>query len=310
MARYHLAAAEYVGFELHSIAATPGSSRARLLAESFGISHFRQNPEELLSDEAWDAIVIAVDVPATLALTRAAAGSGRPVLVEKPVAEFAREMEADVPRFPNVRVAYNRRFYPSAEAAKRFLEQRRPAQVMAQIPESFAALAAEGRRGLAVRYNSVHVFDLLRYLLGDLTPEAVHFPGSVDDDLGRVMVLRSPSADNCVVYANWDHPANFSVVIDAQQERLELRPLEFAYHYRGIEVEEPTAERPLRMYRPTCVAEVGLESEADRFKPGFVGQMQAFRSFVDGDSAGRLASLADAEAALRLAEWLVDGTLD
>jgi len=309
MARYHIDAARYVGYEVTGIAASPRSSRARRLAEELGIGKVHDHAEDLIGDPTWDAMVIAVDVPATLNLALAAAESGRPVLVEKPVAEFAADLKPHLGQLGNLHVAYNRRFYPSTQAAKAFVDGGGPGQVMAQIPEGFAG-SADSDRGRAVRYNSVHVLDLLRFLLGQLQVEHVGAPGISGDDLGRIALLRSDRGDACVIYANWDHPANFAVQIDQGGQRFEMKPLELGFRFDGMAVEEPTEERPLRVYSPLCVEEVGLEAEADRFKPGFVGQMRAFRAVVDSDhehGASPLAGVADAYEALVLAEALVEG---
>lgn len=305
MARYHVDAALRVGFSVTDLAARPDSSRARILAEEFQITNCWDNGAQMISRGSWDAIVIAVDVPATLNLAVMAASTGRPVLVEKPVAVSSTHLQQAADSLVGVHVAYNRRFYPSSQAAREFVQSHRPTQVLATIPESFAH--GDPDRGCGVRYNSVHVFDLLRFICGDLEVQSVFAPGETLEDRGRIGIFRGIQGDLCAVNANWNSPSNFSISIDGGGERFEMRPLEIASIYRGMEVYEPTPQVPIRSYHPKVEAEIPIDPLSSRFKPGFVPQMQAFFDVVAlGAPEGDLASIPDAIAALQIAEKLID----
>lgn len=305
MARYHIEAALSVGFSITDVAGRPTSSRAQLLAEEFQISRCWDDASQMVSSSSWDAIVIAVDVPDTLEYAVMAASTGRPALVEKPVAVSSALLQDVAELLPGVVVAYNRRFYPSSQAARQFVREHHPTQIVASVPESFARGVIG--RGDSVRYNSVHVFDLLRFFCGELEVQNVFAPGDPDEDRGRVGVFRGIQGDICVVNANWNSPSNFSISIDGDGERFEMKPLETASTFSRMEVHEPTLEVPIRSYHPKVDVEIPIDPFSDRYKPGFVGQMQAFLNFVAlGEAGGDLASIPDAIAALQIAEKLID----
>lgn len=95
---------------------------AKKVAEEFKIPRYYNSGEELLQDNSIDVVDICTPTPSHLDVVRMAAGKGRHVLVEKPLAasmKDALEIRSIVAR-NNVKlcVVQNWRYFPSVAAAK------------------------------------------------------------------------------------------------------------------------------------------------------------------------------------------------
>lgn len=306
IAMFHVDAAREAGFTVDHVAARPQSSTVDEFARRHAIPQSWADPMDLIAhDEKWDALIIASTTESVLDLLRAAVSTRKPVLVEKPVAVHSSALDGINCEEPSVLVAYNRRFYASVAAARDFLAVGRPALVHCEIPESVRRNDAGQLVTAPIRLNSVHVFDLLNHLLGGLevTDARLIEPGHPDN--GGYMTCVSKRGDLCSISTNWNAPANFSLTIDREGERLELRPLEIATVYRGMKVIEPTQEVPIRRYVPQVVSSVVPPDHEVRFKPGFVLQAQALRGLLDGKKSPIAANLTDARVALQFAERML-----
>ena len=306
IAMFHVEAAREGGFSVDNVAARPQSTTVDVFASRHGIPHAWRDPHELIADrDRWDALIIASTTESVLGLLQAGVATGKPVLVEKPVATHSSELSDLVLHNPSVLVAYNRRYYASVAAAREFLSAGSPALVHCEIPESVRR-DEDGRLITSpVRLNSVHVFDLLNYLLPGLSVADARLMDPRRPDNGGFMTCSSSRGDLCSISTNWNAPANFSITIDRDGERFELRPLEIATLYRGMEVIEPSQEVPIRRYVPQAVKKVLPPEHEVKFKPGFVDQARALRGVLDGKKSPIAARLADARVALQFAERML-----
>lgn len=305
IARYHASAAREAGFELAAIAASPRSRRARSVGEEFGFSSVFDTGEELLESSGWDALVICSIHELLFPYLKHALRDGRPILVEKPAAMRSSDIFSLLGT-PNdhVAVAYNRRHYASSREARNFLYTNGRGVVTIEVPEIVGRTAETGApEWKGVLTNSVHMFDLASYIAGGLG-QRLHEPlGTPRVGDGSVQLRRSRDGHLVIIKAIWNSPANFSITLEAREQRYVLSPIEVGTRYSGMQVIEPTADVPIRRYVPstqtTTVASAAFPSE----KPGFVEQMLSFRSLVLGDHRPpELATLADAAAALTVAE--------
>ncbi len=109
-------------------------SKAKWVAEKFGISRYTDDPEELFRDSEIDAVVICTPTNTHKDLTVAALSAGKHVLVEKPMArtyEEAREMyEASEKYERHLMVGMNVRFRRDAITLKSFLDGQELGQVL------------------------------------------------------------------------------------------------------------------------------------------------------------------------------------
>ncbi len=304
IAEFHVPALRAAGFEIAAVCGTPGSERAREFAARHEIEHVVHDTAVMLAArESWDALVIAIAIDATLDVLLEAVETGAPVLCEKPVSYQAAALLPLLGRALPVQVAYNRRFYRTIAAARDEVRNGPPVMATLTLPESVGVDGADGM--LHFFSNSVHGLDMARFVFGDVEIVAVE---RARDERGQpcgvAALLRSARGDLLQFVGNWGTPANFALTIDRPGRRLELRPLEAGAVFTGMEVVEPTAEVPLRSYRPQQTERVDLDEVDARLKPGFFQQAQAFARLCRGDDPAPAATLEDAHAALALAEAL------
>lgn len=308
IAEFHAPAFREAGFELAAVCSRPGSERLDPFAERHGIPRrFDRLADLLAARSEWDAALVAVPVDATLEVLTGLLETGAPVLVEKPVTRHSAEVQPLVSRDLPIIVGYNRRFYPMVNEAREEAAVGGPFLARMELPEGVRVSSApdDPRYLDRVFTNSVHGFDMLRFVFGDLRVAHVHrIVGDAGVLYGFAAMLEADGGAIEVTGA-WQAPANFALTIDRPGRRVELRPFESGQVYEGMEVVQPTAERPLRSYRPKHVRTMGLEGNDVRFKPGFVAQAQALAALARGEDPGHAARLVDTYEALRLAEQFV-----
>lgn len=301
IAPFHVAALRAVGFVVDHIAASPKSKRAAAFATDYNIARCWSNPVELIESGTWDAIVIAASTEVLPLLLSHVVKVGRPCLIEKPVAFDGAEILKFAKYEELVRVAYNRRFYSASAVAKSFADSK-SCIFRLELPDT-AQTADDDFVGLrAVRENSVHGLDLLRYVVG---PYRIEKRLDVAHPRARIATVISDGGHVGSIVLNWNCPANFSLVLDSAPQRFEMRPFEMGSLYEGMEVLEPSAAVPVRRYVPKLIEQVSSFPDADGFKPGFIGQAQSLMQCVKkGFWDERSATLADAAAVADIAKSL------
>jgi predicted dehydrogenase len=294
VAGFHVAAAREAGFEIVAVAGSQDSARAPAFASQWNIPSVVANPVELASQSpvTWDALVIASSVAPTLDLLRTAAATGGAVLAEKPVSRSSKPLRHLGNGLANVLVGYNRRFYSTVQAAKEFA-QAGPCVAQLELPERLAP--ADGLSN--VFENSVHGFDMIRFIFGDVETEAV-----TRGEAGTVAMFRTRRGDVIQYVGNWNAPSNFSLTIDRGRERFQLRPFEAAARYDGLTTIEPSAAIPIRRYQPNRIEQIELNGRDLQFKPGFVQQAAELKRLCNGQARTVGATIADAAEAVAIAE--------
>jgi predicted dehydrogenase len=205
-------------------------------------------------------------------------------------------------------VGYNRRFYAAAIRAKEEASSAHGWLANLVLPEGVRTPdhPEDNPEYLAPFFaNSVHGLDLAQFILGDLTVSHVdrtYNPGGAIT--GLAAQLRAKSGAILQFTANWGTPANYSFTLDRPGRRYEMKPLEMASVYEGMDVVDPTPEIPLRSYQPRVIEKIDLTPDDLAFKPGFVAQAYAFAAMIHGGDSGPAAGLEDAFAVLELAEQL------
>jgi predicted dehydrogenase len=89
---FHLDALKAAGFEITNIGSRPGSEKTSALAAKFGAQALESWQEVVASDV--DAFLIAPETSVTPEILAAAIETGKPILVEKPVAYSSAEVTA------------------------------------------------------------------------------------------------------------------------------------------------------------------------------------------------------------------------
>lgn len=308
IAEFHVSAARAAGFDVVHVAGSGKSQTVNGFAEKCAIPNIWQSSMDLVvSSSKWDALVLAQSTDVMVHLLSAAISAGKPILAEKPLAVMSSDLDDFNLDDPLVQVGFNRRFYSSVAAAKKFIEVGGPCLIHIEVPESVALDSTTGEINYGpVRLNSVHAFDLLNYLCPNLIVDhhATQFKDKMK--LGGTIVLSAPDGSICTVLANWNTPANFAMTIDRDGERFELKPFEIGTRYAGMSIVEPSNEVPIRRYLPTVASQIFPSGEDLSYKPGFYKQAQSFYGLVDGHRSEISASIRDAKNALLIAELLIN----
>lgn len=313
IAHDHARAFLAAGFDLAAVCARPGSPRSRELARRFGIPLVFDEVDALLAArERWDALLIAVSPEASLEVLAAAAKTGAPILVEKPVALRSQELRPLLGRDLPVLVGYNRRFYKTAAQARRAVAESDCA-FLAHVMLPEAVSPAEGGEGTGrlrpFFTNSTHGLDLIRYVFGEVDLCHVERIGRGGKVAGIAALLRARTTGSVIqLTANWGAPVNFSFGLYRQGYSFEMRPLEVGVIYDGMEVREPTPRRPVRTYTPRAARRLAARrDQAGLFDSGqSLGRPRARGRSLPGRAAGRcLRGAAPRRAALRLrSAWM------
>lgn len=258
IACHHLSAAGAAGAA--ALAATAPTPRRRAAIEAVGARFFEGGLARALDEFSPSHVIVAVPAQSLASVTRELLDRGaKRVLVEKPGAlrsDEAREIaELALARRADVRVALNRRWYPSVLAALADIASRGDAirAVRVDFTERARAIAAarvapEVKARWAVG-NSIHPIDLALHPFSDeafVSLEtlrsgalAEHPAGSRFAGAGRLAggALFSYSAD-------WEGPGGWSVEWATASRRYLFRPLEIVMAEAHGEAPAPLALPP------------------------------------------------------------------
>jgi predicted dehydrogenase/threonine dehydrogenase-like Zn-dependent dehydrogenase len=202
------------GATFQSIATASGVT-ARSVGEQFGFRVCVSDPDEVIGDEATNLIVIATPHGSHATLARHALELGRHVFVEKPLALNDEELKALLAvaqkSDKQLMVGFNRRFSPSARAAKEFFKDH-------QAPLSINYRVNAGRvprghwindpreGGGRIIGEVCHFIDLVHFLTGSLTArvyaESISSPNYevMDDDSVFVTLKLADGSNASIAY--------------------------------------------------------------------------------------------------------------
>jgi predicted dehydrogenase len=308
IARFHVTAMKSCGFNISAISGRPGTKEyLSSFASEFGLNDaiIYADPIDLLSSNNWDAILLSCPTDVMLDYLKLALKKDKPILVEKPVSHKPDELKGFL-KCKNIKVAYNRRFYKTVEYAKNFLLNNKTSIMKVTIPESsdetFNSKYFPERLPINSYENSVHVVDLMRYILGDITWSHHESIKNNNNYKALVGIGKSEFGNIVILDSCFNSSDNFAIQLINDSKRLELRPLESAQLYSGIKVVHPTKDTPIRTYLPVLKNQI-IETDVDNIKLGFRLQSKDFKNFCDGkDSIA--ASIYDSYKALKLLEEL------
>jgi len=304
IAKSHVEAARKVGFDVCHVAGRKNSNTVDIFATSNSISNVWGDPMALATSGEWDAIIIASAPDSLAELLQCAMKSNNAVLVEKPVVLESQMFERFQGSPDKVMVGFNRRFYAAVLEAKKFVDERPACLIQLHVPESIM-LNPDGEWDYTrVKTNSTHAFDLLSFITGGLHDLKIDVVFRDSKKTAAVVTTRSIRGDVCSIVANWNTPANFALIIDSDDERFELKPLEDGALYKGLEVVQ-VGSSGRRTYVPKKIAAFSESDDSDVYKPGFLGQAQALLDLTHGKGSTVAATLSDAKAALLFAEALI-----
>jgi hypothetical protein len=307
IAQFHLDALNSAGLQVSDIAASFGSSKVHDFAKENQISNVWKDPFDLIANANCTAYVILAPTEPTVELLKFAMKFKKPILVEKPITHNSKEFnELDISR-KDVMVGYNRRFYPEVQKLKKLISERSYVNLRVEIPETISSVNTSLRsKFYPVFQNSVHMLDLVQYLVGDLKLES-RLESPIDIGTSAISALLSSVSGHTVnLLLNFNAAANFSITIDDGKSRYVLCPIEEVKYFDGMTVFEPTKDRPYRVYSPNLVSSVRSDPRETLIKPGFHLQAIAFRDLINKIPNDDFASLSSTFNLVKLTEQILN----
>ncbi|GAB2182044.1 hypothetical protein DLREEDagrD3_22670 [Denitratisoma sp. agr-D3] len=270
--------------------------RAQDLAQEFGIAVVCDSVAELHARTGADLVVVAVRELAVNAVSQACFEFPWTALIEKPAGynlEDAQDIEAAACKHGRrAYVALNRRHYGATQVVLQDLASQDGARLIrVQDQEAPTAALESGQPELVVRNwmfaNSIHLVDYFS-LFGRGAVTSVEPTLRYDPKRPRYVAatIKFDSGDVGLYEAIWDGPGPWTVCVNTDAKRWELRPLEkAASQLAGTRVLQPADDHPWD----------------SQFKPGLRRQAQQAVLAALGQPAD-LPTLQDALASMRLTQ--------
>ena len=312
IAGYHLSSMKNAGFKLHSISGTNNSSNAKHLKKKYNITKVFSNTEDHISSDEYDALLFLTPHEITYEYLSNVKSSVK-ILAEKPITFYSSKLKK-LKRNKNIRIAFNRRQYFGVNFIKSKINNNDIFLIEASIPENIKFL--EGKKQhvnyknfrekyFNIFYNSVHIFDLIRYLVGSNTISSIeHIKDKTNRLRGYTINIKSKKVKNIKINSIFNSSDNFSLKAYSNKARYELCPIELFSEYKGAKIIEPTSKYPLRRYVP-IITKNRAELIKNSSKPGFDKQAQAFFDFCNKKKTN-LATIDDMLDSISLAERIFE----
>ncbi len=301
IAHFHCEAFLEAGFEITHAAGSKNSKNILPFGEKFSIKNVYSDPNEIIKNHKnWDLVLLSTPTEYNFDYLDSIIKFNKTALIEKPVATTPEDLSKfKIGDLNHIRVAYNRRFYSTIQAAKKFIADGETTHARMELPEG---VNIKGNY-TSVLLNSAHGIDLLLYLFGDL--EIInnsHFK----NDCGRLVTLKSINGDIVNLTMNWNSPSNFIINIEGGKKRLEIKPFEDSQLYKGMQVIEPSKELPLRRYIPQEIESISsYPNKNNLIKPGFLEQALEMKNILNGEDSKVSASLYDAYKVQKLLQAIL-----
>lgn len=290
IANFHCDAFKKAGFNVSHAAGSKNSKNIDSFGKKHSIKNIFSDPLDILRNhEEWDLILLSTPTEKNFNYLDSIIELQKPALIEKPVWTDPQHLSRfKKNNYPQIRVAYNRRFYSTIQNAKKFIVNEKAVHARMELPE---VVSPNGNYN-GVLLNSSHGIDLLFYLFEDLQILSInHF----NDDSGRIVILESKHGAIINLTMNWNSPSNFMINIEGRAKRLEVKPFEDSRIFKGMQVLEPTDDLPLRRYIPKEIELISSYPTKNQLvKPGFLEQALEMKEIFNGKSPDISASLHDA----------------
>ena len=232
------------------IAADKDTGKAEKLASSTGTAKWTSDWKEVVSHKDVDAVFVAATHDVLAEITLGAIKAGKHVLVEKPAARNAEELEQVVDEAEKnnviVKAGFNHRFHPGFQKAKEIVDS----GVMGPLMFIRGRYGHGGRPGYDKEWRAIpevsgggelldqgmHLIDLSRWFLGDLElaggiAHTYFWDMPVDDN--AFIFLKSPSDQVSWLHVSWTEWKNmFSFEIYGRDAKLHIEGLGGSY---GVE---------------------------------------------------------------------------
>ena len=182
----HLPAYRKAGFKVAGIYDVDFDKAAKV-AKQFEVPKVHESLDELIGDQDVDVIDAAVPATENLGIVKAIAGTGKPILIQKPLAEDydTAAQTVEVIEASGITAAVNQqmRWEPGVRASKTLLDRGDLGELFNIAMLTFVHTPwhlwewLKRKKTIDVLYHSIHTIDSIRYLTG-VEPLAVYCDGS------------------------------------------------------------------------------------------------------------------------------------
>lgn len=299
MANEHAKCLKTLGLNISCILSKEGSKTVDKFSTLYNIKHkFLNINETLVKKDLWDAAIVCCKEEFTFSFLEKLTQTKKPLLAEKPISKDPLELEKIIPN-KNIIVGFNRRFYSNILYLKSILKNKNIDLVKICLPESNIT-GFQNNKSLPrlVYSNSIHLFDLLHYLFGNIV-----WQSSIQSKQKNLLKSASllglnKNKINFALDLPLNYPDNFSITVYAGKRRYVLKPLEMLKVYQGMEVHEPSKSVPHRIYKPRLKSSI-IANSIGNHKTGLLEQDKSFVKFcISKKSDNRLSNVTDLKAAL------------
>ena len=300
MANEYAKCLKNLGVNISSVISSKNSKTVDHLISSYDINHKFQDINDILVNQGiWDAAIICCSAEYTFSYLEKLAIADKPILAEKPISSNITELEKII-HFKNIVVGFNRRFYKNISYLKSELANKNIDLVKLCIPDLNISDILTKHKYLpdSVYSNSIHIFDLLLYLFGDVSWQSSVI-SKTNKSICSLSLLGFNKANiNFSLDFPFNYPDNFSITIYAEETSYVIKPIEILRVFKGMDIQEPSGDIPHRIYKPRLKNLIVAESN-EKFKPGLHDQVESFIEFCKYKTFDyRLATIYDAKCAL------------
>lgn len=212
----------------------------KLIKDEFGIDVWDKGLKDalvMLPIPKFVIVATSVDSLFDITMSLLSAGVGR-VLVEKPAALQHHELRllynASISFNSELFVAYNRRFFPSVQLAKQYLNNDGGAKTISyeftERSEIVGSLVKPyGVRERWLLSNSTHVIDTAFFLAGTPTQLSTWSSGELSWHKNGARFSGAGQTNSGALFsyiADWDAPGAWSITVTSKKYRLTLSPME------------------------------------------------------------------------------------
>jgi predicted dehydrogenase len=305
ISKFHIEAFTSLGAEIAVIAATTNSLNAKMVSSKYRIPTVLQNWQDITSAEyELDGFIVCTPPGVTPDILKHLALFDKPILVEKPISydpQFLKEIKI-VSAAP-IYVAYNRKFYESVREIRNQVSNREVFFNATIVEDSFKN-SMETLEEI-VCGNSVHILNLCLHIFGELNVVDLQI---MSNNIGITAKFNNTSKDyvgNLQIL--FGIPKNSSIEILAYNFRGNLSPIESFERFDSFKIIEPNEYDTVRRYIPTWSENSpSVVASSAEFKPGFLGQAEAFMKICLGEESNSLSSLDEAIRTLEIATEIFD----
>lgn len=293
IARHHAAAAQSLGAKVvAAVSRRPDSPNRSEFAIAAPDCRFVDSLAALIAQDDIDGYVVCAPWDAVAEVATALISTGKPLLLEKPVALDLRSTQALADAAGtrrDIAVGFNRRFFASVQALKSAVDRQTPIGASLRVCETVHR--QRDRQGAKVvpnllAFSGSHFLDTLLHVLGPTEIEAMaayRHSGALSPFVSYSGMLRSKGGVPVLLEISAETPGPSELRVRfADEQCWVLSPMESAAVYRGSVVRESDSSGSVRQYVPNLVDRV----DADRSqKPGIREQMANFLGGVSAPAA-------------------------